>query len=90
MYLFIFSLLSYQNNIDSAFKILYKLDCNSCFCMKLFNNSENEVILVYLEAYLDGERSRGRRPGLGLIITSFECILRWEEGGFRGVTTPLF
>ena len=58
--------------------------------METFNNSEIGVILVYLEAYLDGERSRGRRPGLGLIITSFECFLRWEEGGFRGVTTPFF
>ena len=71
MYLFIFSLLSYQNNIDSAFKILYKLDCNSCLCMEIFNNSENEVVLVYLEAYLDGEGSRGRGPRLGLILTSF-------------------
>jgi len=58
--------------------------------MESFNNGESEVILVYLEAYLDGERSRGRGPGLGLIVTSFECFLRWEEGGFRGVTTPLF
>ena len=59
--------------------------------MESFNNGENEVILVYLEAYLDGERSRGSGPGLGLIIISFECFfLRWEEGGFRGVTTPLF
>ena len=58
--------------------------------METFNNSENEVILVYLEAYLDGEGSKGRGPGLGLIITSFQCFLRWEEWGFRGFTTPLF
>ena len=89
MYLFIFSLLSYQNNIDSAFKILYKLDCNSCLCMETFNNSKNEVILVYLEAILDGEGSRGRGPRLGLIVTSFEWFLRWD-GGFGGFTTPLF
>jgi len=90
MYLFIFSLLSYRNNIDYAFKIIYKLDCNLCLCMETFNNSEKGVILVYLEAYLDGEGSRGRGPGLGLIITSFECFLRWEEGGCRGLKTPLF
>ena len=90
MYLFIFLLSSYQNNIDYAFKIIYKLDCSSCFCMKSFNNGENKVISVYLEAYLNGESSRGRGPGLGLIITSFECFLRWGEGAFRGVTTPLF
>lgn len=53
--------------------------------MKSFNSSENEVILVNQEAYLDGEWSRGRGPGLGLIITTFECFLRWEEG----VATPL-
>ena len=44
--------------------------------METFNNSENGVILVCLEAYLDGEGSKGRGPGLGLIITSFECFLR--------------
>ena len=40
--------------------------------MKIFNNSENEVVLVYLEAYLDREGSKGRGPRLGLILTSFE------------------
>ena len=74
MYLFIFSLLSYRNSIDYAFKIIYNLDCNSCLCMEKFNNIEKGVILVYLEAYLDGEGSRGRGPGLGLIIISFECF----------------
>ena len=58
--------------------------------METFNNSEKEVILVYLEAYLDEEGSRGRGLGLGLIIISFECFLRWEEGGCRGLKTPLF
>ena len=36
--------------------------------MEIFNNSENGVILVYLEAYLGGEGGRGRGPGLDLII----------------------
>ena len=38
-----------------GFKIIYKLDCNSSLCMETFNNSENGVILVHLEAYLDVE-----------------------------------